>query len=51
MGRKISAALWYAVAVYSSVRIDLILELGLGGREQGCLDGQQMSEGVRMVAL
>lgn len=36
MGRKISAALWYAVVVYSSVRIDLILELGVG-RKRGRL--------------
>lgn len=36
MGRQISAAPWYAVVVCSSVRIDLILELGIG-RKRGKL--------------
>lgn len=36
---------------FCSVSLDIILELGLGGREESFLDRQQMSEGVRVVAL
>lgn len=43
VGRQISAALWYAVVVYSSVRTDLILELRVR-RKRGRLSRQTADE-------